>query len=69
MKPIIVVRRFEERDLHQMQEVIRNYVLAKFSSAFWFCIFREVRIWDFYDEKFVDFPDCSNKNLEFSIFR
>ncbi|CAG9811478.1 unnamed protein product [Chironomus riparius] len=44
MKPIIVVRRYEDKDLLQMQEVIRNYVMSMFSNAFWFCLFREITL-------------------------
>ncbi|KAG5667786.1 hypothetical protein PVAND_015756 [Polypedilum vanderplanki] len=44
MQPIITVRRYEDKDLRQMQEVIRNSVLSKFSSAFWFCLFREITL-------------------------
>lgn len=42
MKPVITVRRFEDHDNHQVQSVIRNFVLSRFSAAFWFCLFREV---------------------------
>lgn len=43
MKPVITVRRFEDHDNHQVQSVIRNFVLSRFSAAFWFCLFREVK--------------------------
>jgi hypothetical protein len=43
MQPIITIRRYEDKDLRQMQEVVRNSVMSHFSSAFWFCLFREVR--------------------------
>jgi hypothetical protein len=43
MNPVLVVRRFEDQDNRRVQEIIRNYVLSKFSDAFWFCLFREVR--------------------------
>jgi hypothetical protein len=43
MKPVITVRRYEDhQDIHRVKEVIRDYVLSKFSNAFWFCLFREV---------------------------
>jgi hypothetical protein len=43
MKPVITVRRYEDhQDMIRTKEVIRDYVLSKFSTAFWFCLFREV---------------------------
>ena len=43
MKPIINIRRYEGRkDDNQMGEVIRSYVLSKWTTAFYFCLFREV---------------------------
>lgn len=44
MKPIINIRRYEDKDGSQMREVIKSYVLAKFTTAFVFCLFREVKI-------------------------
>lgn len=42
MKPVICVRRYEESDRIIVQSVVRDFVLSRFSSAFWFCLFREV---------------------------
>ena len=43
MKPVITVRRYDDRlDNNKVKEVIRNFVLSRFSTAFWFCLFREV---------------------------
>lgn len=49
MKPIITVRRYDDRlDNHKVKQVIRNFVLSRFSGAFWFCLFREVNeLWRF----------------------
>lgn len=43
MKPIINVRRYEDKDGNQMREVIKSYVLSKVTTAFVFCLFREVK--------------------------
>lgn len=43
MKPVIVVRRFDDgKDNNRVKDVIRDFVLSRFSTAFWFCLFREV---------------------------
>lgn len=42
MKPVITVRRYEDSDRYAVQEVVRDFVLSRFSAAFWFCLFREV---------------------------
>jgi len=45
MKPIITVRRYDDRlDNQKVKEVIRNFVLSRFSTAFWFCLFREITL-------------------------
>lgn len=42
MKPVIHIRRYEDKDRNKVDEVIKSYVLSKFTSAFVFCLFREV---------------------------
>lgn len=39
------MRRYDDRqDEHKVKEVIRNFVLSRFSTAFWFCLFREITL-------------------------
>lgn len=55
MKPVICVRRYEEgADRYVVQEVVKEFVMARFSSAFWFCLFREV-----IDEDFRSFTNLT----------
>ncbi|CRK95303.1 CLUMA_CG008684, isoform A [Clunio marinus] len=44
MKPVICVRRYDDKDNYKVKEIIRNFVLSRFSAAFWFCIFREITL-------------------------
>lgn len=66
MKPVICVRRYEESaDRYAVQEVVRDFVMARFSSAFWFCLFREVI--DEYFRSFANLTLCFPQKITLQL--
>ncbi len=44
MRPFVVIRKYLKQDDINVQGVVRDYVVSQFKAAFFFILFREVRL-------------------------